>query len=662
MNIYLFLFLFITIFLILIPGRRASLVFAWIIMVFNLVVSSRIALNELISGVANDSIFNLRLFSSILNNIECDKLSAYFILIINFTVLTGFIYAIGYMKPYIKKKPVLWIKLHYLALVLLHTSMLLVTLFRNGLSFLVVWELMTLSSFILVIFDYDAKGTIKTGINYLVQMHIGMLFILGGFVMSSLGCSSVSFDNLPDWFANNANWPVFMLFFIGFGLKAGFFLLHTWLPDAHPAAPSHVSGIMSGVMIKLGIYGILRVSTYLQNDLQSIGASILILSAITGLFGVMMAILQHDIKKLLAYHSIENIGIIGMGIGLGIFGKATGNNFISAVGFAGALLHTLNHSLFKSLLFYSAGSVIQQIHTRIIERMGGLIKYMSFTSFAFLIGALAISGLPPFNGFISEFLIYSSLFKGLTGSGFYSIILCFISIVSLVLIGGLALLCFTKVYSIVFLGQARSVYEPKPEESSKGMRMAEVIAIVPIVLIGIFPVIAVNPILDIVNSSFFTGTVTSQLDIVSSLKSISAAVLIFSGIIGVLVLLRLLVFRNRNVTAGPTWGCGYTAVDSKQQYTATSFVQEYAALIKPVVKTSVSILKFSDEEIFPEKKEFHTHSEDNIRLKFIIRPTTFLVNLLRKAAVLQTGKLQHYVLYALLFLVLIFLLTYLKMI
>jgi hydrogenase-4 component B len=662
MKIYLLLFLLVIIFLILIPARRTSLLLAWVLIITDVIASSVIALKALIPAFIPGTLLNFLNNYDAFKFIECDKLSAFFILIINFTVITGFIYAREYLRPYINEKPVSWVKLHYLSLVLLHVSMIMVTLFRNALAFMIVWELMTLSSFILVIFDYDLKGTIKIGINYLVQMHIGMLFILSGFIMSSRGCTTLSFDNLSDWFTNNSNWPVYMLFFIGFGLKAGFFILHTWLPDAHPAAPSHVSAIMSGVMIKLGIYGILRVSTYLQNDLHAIGAAVLVFSAITGLFGVMMAILQHDIKKLLAYHSIENIGIIGMGIGLGIFGKATGNYLISAAGFAGALLHTLNHSLFKSVLFYSAGSVIRQVHTRNIERMGGLVKKMSWTAGAFLIGAMAISGLPPFNGFVSEFLIYFSFINGLTGTSFYSVILYFFSMISLVLIGGLALLCFTKVFSIVFLGQARSNYQHLPEESMGGMVVAEYLAIIPIILIGILPIFAVTPVLKIVNSTFAGDMQLLQLDILEPIRSISGAALIFLAIAGTLFLLRSLLFRNKSIATGPTWGCGYTAVDEKQQYTATSFVQEYTELINPVIKTHTSDTRFNDDEIFPGKKEFHTHAEDKIRLNFIIRPTSFMVNILRKAAVLQTGKLQHYVLYALLFLVLVFLLTYLKLI
>lgn len=660
--IYLLVFLLVTVVLVILPGRRISLLFAGISIFLLAILSSWIALVVLISGKGSDSTlldFVHTYFSSL---IICDRLSAFFILVINFTVITGFLYSTGYLKSYIHSKPVLWIKLHYLALLWLHASMVMVTLFRSGFYFLMCWELMTLSSFILVIFDFDAKGTLKAGLSYLIQMHVGMLFILAAFIVSSEGSRSLDFDNLKLYFQNYPNWPLFLLFFIGFGLKAGFFMLHTWLPDAHPAAPSHVSGIMSGVMIKLGIYGIFRVTTYLVTDLSVIGASLIIISAITGLFGVMMAILQHDVKKLLAYHSIENIGIIGLGIGLGVYGAAIGNNVVSVAGYAGALLHTLNHSLFKSLLFYSTGTVTGQVHTRNVEKMGGLMKLMPYTAWAFLIGALAISGIPLFNGFISEFLIYISIFTGIGNPEFYPLIIFFIAMFSLVLIGGLALLCFTKVFSIIFLGQPRSVYPEKPVEDSKIMLIANFIPVVPVILIGIVPFILIEPLISLTGSIFHVSIIHQDESFLLPMKFISTGALTILLLTGIIIAIRKIVMSKRVVLSGPTWGCGYGGVNAKQQYTATSFVQEYAELTRPVIKNGHSNINYQEDEIFPEKREFHTHTDDFIRSKIINKPASSIINFLRRAAIFQTGKLQHYVLYVLLFLVLIFLLTYLKLI
>jgi hydrogenase-4 component B len=288
------------------------------------------------------------IFRSATDILVLDGLSAFFILVINITLLVGLLYANGYLKPYHSRMGNLRFAVHYFSYIWLYFSMLLVVMLRNGVLFLIAWEMMAISSFFLVIFDADNRNILKTGINYLVQMHVGMLFILVGFLLVEKSTGSMSFDSLPTYFANSSNWPLFLLFFIGFAIKAGFMPLHTWLPEAHPAAPSHVSGVMSGVMIKMGIYGIFRVVLATQSDLLIIGVLLLAVSLISGLLGVIYAILQHDLKRLLAYHSIENIGIIGIGLGLGIIGKATNNQMLMLLGFSGALLHTLNHSLFKS--------------------------------------------------------------------------------------------------------------------------------------------------------------------------------------------------------------------------------------------------------------------------------------------------------------------------
>ena len=388
--------------------------------------------------------------------LKIDRLSAFFIAVVNFTVLTGFLYARGYLRPYYSTKNSLRFSIHYFAYLWLYLSMIMVVVIRDGLPFLIVWEIMALSSFLLVIFDAEDTSILKTGISYLIQMHVGMFFILIAFLIAGRETGQMSFDALNTYFSRNSSLLLFILFFTGFGIKAGFIPLHTWLPQAHPAAPSHVSGVMSGVMIKMGIYGILRVLMSVQDNLLLIGIIILAVSLVSGILGVMMAIVQHDLKRLLAYHSIENIGIIGIGIGLGTIGLATDNTILSLLGFSGGLLHVLNHSLFKSLLFFNAGSVYQVTHTRNIEHLGGLMKKMPYTASLFLIGSLAICGLPPFNGFISEYLIYTGMFKSLSAANLNQSILILGSVVGLTLIGGLAIFCFTKAFGIVFLGEPRS--------------------------------------------------------------------------------------------------------------------------------------------------------------------------------------------------------------
>ncbi|HQP03317.1 MAG TPA: proton-conducting transporter membrane subunit [Bacteroidales bacterium] len=590
-----------------------------------------------------------------------DRLSAFFILIINLTVTIGFLYAYGYLKPYFSEKNSLRFSIHYFSYLWLYFSMLLVSTTRDGFSFLVVWEIMALSSFLLVIFDAEERSIMKTGINYLIQMHIGMAFILTALLIVEKSTGTMSFDALPEYFSSHSNILVFCLFFIGFGIKAGFVPIHTWLPQAHPAAPSHVSGVMSGVMIKMGIYGIVRVLFSVQQDLLVIGVIILIISVISGLFGVMMAIIQHDLKRLLAYHSIENIGIIGIGIGLGVIGMANHNTALIILGFGGGLLHVLNHSLFKALLFYNAGSVYHATHTRNIEKMGGLMKKMPVTAMFFLIGSLAICGLPPFNGFISEYLIYVGMFKSLAGAGLYQSILLLFSIAALALIGGLAVFCFTKAFGIVFLGSARSGEMEHAHEVEKSMLLPQWVIIFFIAAIGLASSVFVIPVMSIVSES--VGVIApSGFTTLHSVSQISIIGGIFVVLVTVLLTWRHFHMKNKTVVAGPTWGCGYTAPSPKLQYTATSYADNYLQLANPLLRSKVTSDTIEGEEYFPGVKRFETHSKDVVKTAMTDAPVNKFLELLKKIAVMQTGQIQHYILYAFVFMLLIFVLTYFNLI
>ncbi len=592
-----------------------------------------------------------------------DSISAFFILVINITVLVGFLYARGYLEPYYKIKNALRFSIHYFSYLWLYLSMIMVVMIREGLSFLIAWEIMALSSFLLVIFDAEVRTILKTGINYLIQMHVGMFFILLAFLIVDKATGQMSFNALGLYFSNHSNILLFILFFIGFGIKAGFIPLHTWLPQAHPAAPSHVSGVMSGVMIKMGIYGMLRVLMSVQNDLLLIGIIILVISLISGVLGVMMAIVQHDLKSLLAYHSIENIGIIGIGIGLGVIGLATHNTALSMLGFSGGLLHVLNHSLFKSLLFYSAGSVYHATHTRNIEHLGGLMKKMPYTAVLFLIGSLAICGLPPFNGFISEYLIYAGMFKSLSIANLYQSILVLGTIVGLSLIGGLAIFCFTKAFGMVFLGEPRTKKATMAKEVSQEMIYPQFITVAFIVLIGLASAFFVKPVFTIISRAFnlsYVAPVTEHA--ISNLSQIS----LLSGIF-VLVVILLLLYRNMHlktkpVSYGPTWGCGYSVVTSRQQYTATSYAYNYNHLAKPVLQTKKKMEDIREDEIFPEKRAFESHNDDIFKKILIDKPVDWVSRLLKRIAVMQTGRIQHYILYAFVYMLVVFLLTYFNLI
>jgi NADH:ubiquinone oxidoreductase subunit 5 (subunit L)/multisubunit Na+/H+ antiporter MnhA subunit len=420
---------------------------------------------------------------------------------------------------------------------------------------------------------------------------------------------------------------------------------------------------MSGVMIKMGIYGILRVLIPMQSDLLATGVIILVVSLISGVMGVMMAIAQHDLKKLLAYHSIENIGIIGAGIGLGVIGLALNNQVLILLGFSGGLLHVLNHSLFKSLLFFSAGSVYQSTHTRNIERMGGLMKKMPWTAMLFLTGSLAISGLPPFNGFISEYLIYLGMFKSLPGASLSNSILILGSVVGLSLIGGLAIFCFTKAFGIVFLGEARSANAAGAEEVKRSMIIPQILIVAFIMFIGLGSPLVVKPAFDVVAG---TLGISDQVMLTGSLASGLQGISIIGGVF-VLILASLLLYRRyhlrrKEVTAGPTWGCGYTAVTSRQQYTATSFIYNYNHIARPLLGTRKEMEEIGGNEIFPGKRTFVSHSDDVFKKVLIDKPIDLVSGLLKRIAVMQTGQIRHYILYAFVFMLIVLLLAILNII
>ncbi|MBW2514560.1 MAG: hydrogenase, partial [Deltaproteobacteria bacterium] len=330
---------------------------------------------------------------------QIDGLSAFFLVAIYAVSLLAAIYSFHYLN---KPEKSLRSAADYLFFSLLIVSMALVVTAANMITFMLSWEIMSLSSFFLVIYDHESAENRKAGYLYFVFSHVGAMFILAAFGILYGHSGSFLFSSgstLPD----SAKLLVLILSFVGFGSKAGVFPFHVWLPHAHPAAPSHISAVMSGVMIKTGIYGMVRLYASLGLHTPLFGEIVLVAGMISGILGVVYALGQHDLKRLLAYHSVENIGIILIGIGIGMLGVSSGKPIMAVLGFSGGLLHVLNHAIFKSLLFMGAGLVIQKTGTRTIDMLGGLLKKMKITGLTFLVGSLAISGLPPFNGFVSEF-------------------------------------------------------------------------------------------------------------------------------------------------------------------------------------------------------------------------------------------------------------------
>lgn len=590
--------------------------------------------------------------------LSVDPLSAFFILVINLTMLTGAVYALGYSRAYGYKSRGEF-ALHFISFVLLHFAMLLVTLLQNGLLFLFAWELMSVSSFFLVIFEGERSNTLSAGFNYLIQMHIAAFLLLVGFVLLEAETGSMTFAALSVYFANPQPIWLFLVFFAAFSIKAGFIPFHTWLPHAHPAAPSYVSGVMSGVMIKMGVYGLARVLLHTRSNALTIGLIVLGTAAVSGVSGVMVAIIQHDLKRLLAYSSIENIGIIGIGLGIGMIGVGLNHPWMAFLGFSGGLLHVLNHSLFKSLLFYGAGTVYQQCHTRNIEKLGGLIKSMPQTAILFLIGSLAICGLPPFNGFVSEFLIFSALLDGVkTMDPFWGVV-ALAGLLALAIIGGLAIYCFTKAFGLVFLGTPRSHQEQEPHEAPLSMRLPQYLIALLIVGIGLAPWTTLSLLKPVV-LQFVPFSVEATSSSVDTLRNVGLGAFVLIALSVALYLIRTGVLRDRTVAYGPTWGCGYTGSTGRMQYTATSYTESYTHLVKPALNLSVKYDPIAPADLFPRTRPFSTHSEDLIEAKGFLRIVQLLTTLIDRAARLQTGQMRHYVLYAFVFLLILFVLTFLR--
>ena len=618
-------------------------IFTFLSSIFALIPASFVLItgNPLILNIPNSL-----LFGNILLGI--DALSAIFIFVISLMSFAGIVYANGYLTPYLNNKN---ISSHCLFLMLLIASMYGVVISQNGLFFLVTWEIMSLSSFFLILFEGEKKEVRKAGIKYLVYMHLSVIFILSMIAVLTNVSNSFNFTDYAKILSNNQGLAnlAFTFGFIGFGIKAGFVPFHNWLPDAHPAAPSHVSGIMSAVMIKTGIYGILRTLLWIGVPCKGISYFVLAIALLSILYGVLYAITQHDIKKLLAYSSIENIGIITLGIAIGMLGLSYSNPLMTIFGFTGALLHTLNHSIFKELMFFTAGATYLKTHTKNIEALGGLIKTMPYTSALFIIGSVAISGLPPFNGFISEILIYIGMLLGIPSSEISLFIVLIISIAGLALAGTMAILCFSKASGIMFLGEPRTEKARNIDSDvQKTMLLPMGILAFATLFIGIFPQyvvkIILTPVSLFINPQSYMNIFTS---VVSLTQILSYCFLCF--IILVLLILAMRRSISKKSKIHNTWGCGYNKPNTHMQYSPSSYDNLFVSTLKPLFKRISHIKK--PKELFPKDAYFELEIED-IEEAYIVEPIIKLdEKILAKFERIQNGNMQQYILFGLIFLV-----------
>jgi formate hydrogenlyase subunit 3/multisubunit Na+/H+ antiporter MnhD subunit len=570
---------------------------------------------------------------------ELDGLSAIFTTLITVMSALVLIYSQGYLKPYEDKG--FFIGIHFFFFSLLVVSMILIVIVRHSMLFLTLWEIMSISSFFLVAFEHKDKIARQASVNYIISMHIGVVILIIAFLLMTNKSGSMFFGDFRKVFSANtfSSSIIFALFFIGFSFKAGFVPFHTWLPKAHPAAPSHISSIMSGVMIKTGIYGILRICAYIEHPLAWTGYFVLIISLITGFFGIINAIAQSDLKRLLAFSSIENIGLIGIGIGVGMLGLSYGKPLMATAGFAGALLHTINHSIFKTLLFLGAGVVYNLLHSRNIEIMGGLIKKIPVTSFAFLIGALSISGLPPFNGFISKFMIYSGFLSEFRDCSNLLLTAKVFSAAAFALFGGLTVACFTNVFGIAFLGAYRGQAKKlTPAKTSLWMVVPMVILSALCAVIGLFPAIIIN-ILQSPLQSFNLRYLPAQISIAASISQVS---LIFVSMALILILFRYLLLRNKLVQTAVTWGCGYESPSPLMQYTSSSFAEPITRIAKQIVGITEDIKGAG--KLFEDSLQYKSNSKDIIDSGIVENIWYLIQGFLNRFTWIQCGYLRHYIL------------------
>ena len=576
-------------------------------------------------------------------SVGIDGLSAIFLAPIFLISLLGNVYGLAYWKQTEHPENGRKLRLFFGTMT---AGMALLVIARNSILFLFGWELMAISAFFLVATEDDEKDAREAGWLYLVAAHAATLCLFAVFALLHTVHGSFALAPLgPAALPPNTATAIFVLALVGFGLKAGIMPLHVWLPSAHAAAPSHVSAFMSGVLIKMGIYGLLRVTSILGDPPLYWGVVLLALGAVSGVLGVAFAIGQHDLKRLLAYHSIENIGIIVMGLGLAMIGRSLGRADWVVLGLGGSLLHVWNHALFKALLFFSAGSVIHSVHTREIDHLGGLSKTMPRTSLCFLAGSVAICGLPPLNGFVSEFLIYLGLFGTIvpgagptyTGAAFAA--------PALALIGALAVACFVKVYGAVFLGSARSEHARHAHESPLSMLGPMGVLAACCVLIGTAPLL-VAPILQQGVSAWAPRHRTQtgpRLVTLAPLGMITAMGLLLIGCLSLGGMLLWTRLRRTVVAEDDTWGCGYLAPSSSMQYTSSSFAQMLVGLFGWVLRPRSQGPR--DLPIFPRQAEFQSDVPDAVLDQAVLpafHGTAWLFSWFR---VLQQGNVQIYLLY-----------------
>jgi len=618
-------------------------------------IASLIGIIFSLSVISGENFTFALLGSSLLNiGFFVDRLSAFFILVISITAFSVSIYSTGYVREYFGKKNIGYLCFLYNIFVL---SMLFVVSANNAVMFLIVWELMSIISYFLVVYEHEKSENRDAGFIYIVMTHIGTGFILLSFLIFASSSGSFSFQTFGQ--AGSTLTPAlkdlaFLFALIGFGVKAGIVPLHIWLPYAHPAAPSNVSALMSGVMIKTAIYMLIRVSfDFLGASVAWWGMLVLIIASVSALLGVMYALMEHDMKRLLAFHSVENIGIILIGVGVSMIFMASGHPDLAAFGLIAGLYHTINHAVFKSLLFMGAGSMIYSTHTKNIEEYGGLIKNMPFTAFFFLIGAISISALPPFNGFVSEWLTLQAQLLSINLADNITKIAVLFSGAGLALTGALAAACFVKAFGISFLAFPRSGHAENAKEVPVPMLAGMAILSLLCIALGVLPFYVIR-MLDSVSGQLVGTYISSRISFdftIGTLSSFSAgisttwiALLVFVFL--PLPLVMYMLINRRASYKYETWGCGQPVFTPRNEYTATAFSKPIRMWLGNIYRPRREIqVTYSGSPYFKQRIFFESQVEQIFERYIYLHVISFVLKVSRALKVIQTGSIHAYLAY-----------------
>lgn len=586
-----------------------------------------------------------------------DGMGAFFLGLASLIALLASIYGYGYQKHFIGSGRLGSYGFFYNLFV---GSLLLVPVANQALFFLLVWEVMSLASYFLVVFEREKPENVRAGFLYFLMTHFGTAFIMLACLLAYQATGSFSFDAWREAFGTLSSGTELLILgfaLIGFATKAGLIPLHIWLPEAHPAAPSHVSALMSGIMVKTALFMLFRFFfDFFQGARIEWGVAFLIIGSVSAILGILYANAERDLKRLLAYSTVENVGIVTIAFGAGLTLFALGQERVALFALAAALYHLVNHAIFKSLLFFGAGAVVSATGTRNMEAYGGLLRVMPYTASFFLAGSLAIAALPPFNGFVSEWLTFQVLFAGVIGAPLAVKTAFLFALGALVFTSGLAIACFVKVFGTAFLARPRTAEARAAHEVSwfllSPMALLSVIALG----LGLFSSHVLAALTGVVASIGLTNPTTLRfpfLEIVASrhafadvLPLATIALLLVAFLAAVFVGIRLAT-RGRTVTIAPTWDCGFP-LSERSEITATSFSRSLVTIFQGVLRpTKQSTIEYHDERTryFVKAASIETGLRDVYRER-LYRPVdtalSFLANRIRRV---QTGNVNMYILY-----------------